>query len=150
MEEKGKLLRSSVTPNKCCVYSCRIFSSNLLMAFIYKYYVYSLLFLMLYITSHFYHSTKNTYTNITDKIAIISVVFYGGNQFWMKCQHINMFYQYIIANMVVIMFLVVLFLYFYGYIFQKYCFCKNKKIADEYHSLLHYASSVGHHLIIFL
>ena len=140
----------SKSPNNCCVYSCRIFLSNSLIAFIYKYYMYSLLFFTLYITSHFYHSTKNIYTNITDKIAIISVVFYGGYQFWMKCHHINMVYQYIVATMVVILFLCVLFLYFYGYMFQKYCFCKNKNIADEYHSLLHYASSVGHHIIIFL
>jgi hypothetical protein len=132
-----------------CFYSSIIFISNILIAYCYKYYVYSLLFLLLLITSLIFHSNNNIYTLLIDKISIILVVLYGGYLFIdkiNKSDEVKYFYLLII----IFTFIITIYLYYFGYCYNKYCFCEDKEMANKYHSLIHIISSVGHNLIIIM
>jgi len=131
-----------------CFFSSLIFLSNVIIALKNKYIFYALLFILLIITSLIYHTKPNIYTNIIDKISICLIVIYGGYLFSKKCLKNN---KKIIQKItIIITFLTTIYLYTYGYYRKKYCFTKNTKIANLYHSLLHVISSIGHHLIIIL
>ena len=130
-----------------CVFSSFVFLTNSLVAYRAAYYTYSLLFFILFITSIIYHNTYNTYTFIIDKISVISIVFYGGFLFFRKCQ--NTCHQ-IYPTIVLFAFLYTVFLYYYGYMHDSYCFCKDKTTSDAYHSLMHIITSIGHHCIILM
>jgi hypothetical protein len=52
--------------------------------------------------------------------------------------------------LIIFSFLLVLLFFTYGFFTKKYYYDKNKCISDKYHCLLHFISSFGHHLIIFL
>jgi hypothetical protein len=47
-------------------------------------------------------------------------------------------------------FIYVIYLYYFGYYNNKYCFDKNKKNQMKWHALLHLVSSFGHNLIIYI
>jgi len=132
--------------NNCCFYSSLIFINNIILAYKYKYYIYSILFTFLVITSLIYHSYSNIYTNILDKISIILVVLYGAYQFYNKCKLNNNKLLYKI--LVIITFLSTIYFYFYGYTCNKYCFDITK--GNLYHSLLHIISSIGHNLNVLI
>jgi len=51
---------------------------------------------------------------------------------------------------VVGLFCMVLYFFIYGYFIEDYCFHKQKHMGDIYHALIHLASSIGHHLIMFM
>jgi len=114
--------------------------------------VYAFLFGCLFLTSLIVHTNYNIYTNILDKMAIIAVVVYGGYVFFQKCL-LNEFanlQQYILVLLIVMSFLATIFLYVYGFYYNKYCFTDDKNVANAYHSLLHLISSFGHHMIVLL
>ena len=66
--------------------SSLFFVTNIITAYINEQYVYSFLFCILTITSLIVHYKNNYYTNIIDKIAVLSIVLYGG---YMLCNKIN-------------------------------------------------------------
>jgi len=145
------------TPCSYCVYSSYIFLANCLLAFYFEDYLYSLFFLCLAITSIIHHTYMNIYTTIIDKISIYCVVFYGGYVFYKKYKkniinndEKNSIYEYIKYFLVIITFLLVIFLYYYGYVTNNYTFHPDDKTAQIYHCIMHFISSFGHAIIIIL
>jgi hypothetical protein len=153
-------------PCSYCVYSSYIFLGNCLLAFYFEDYIYSLLFLCLAITSIFYHSYTNIYTTIIDKISIYCVIFYGGYVFYKKYkknikknidneenndneENISIF-EYIKYFVVIITFLLVIFLYYYGYVTNNYTFHPDDRTAQLYHCIMHFIASFGHAVIIII
>jgi len=118
------------------VFTSLIFLTNSLHAFIKKYYLYSFLFFCLTLTSVLVHSYHTLYTNLLDKLFIISIVFYGA--FLLTSRRDNVF-------LIVTTFFLTIFLYSYGYCTNQYCYGPH---GDLFHALLHFISSFGHHLII--
>lgn len=105
--------------------------------------VYLISFIGLLVTSVIYHSTKLKYMNYIDKIAIFNIVFQGGVRL------LENYSKNILVSMgVILCFLSVIYLYVYGYMYNKYCF--DKKYPEFYHVILHFQSSIGHLFIIFL
>jgi hypothetical protein len=129
------------------VLSSFIFLTNAIHFYTCNDYYYALLFLFLFITSIIYHSNKNIYTLIIDKLAIFSVILYGCIMFYKKCENTNFC---IIKSLIITTFLITMYLYFYGYIYKTYCFSKDNETGEIYHSLLHCISSIGHHMIMIL
>jgi len=131
---------------KCslCVYSSLIFLTNVILALYYKHYFYAFLFLCLTITSVVHHTYNTSYTSIIDKIFVYSIIFYGGYIFYNKFNNCNTFK----SALIITTFLLVVFLYAYGYITDDYSFHPSNSVSQMYHSLLHIISSIGHHFII--
>jgi hypothetical protein len=142
--------------NSILVYSSMIFFINIIFSFIYKYYVGSVLFLFLLITSLFVHSNNNLYVNIIDKIAIILLIFYGFYVYIPKCIKIKehkgdkLLHKIFISIMTLFTFILGCFIYIYGYLNNEYCWNKNKNIAGMYHSIMHMVNSIGHILLVIL
>jgi hypothetical protein len=131
-----------------------LFSTNAFSASCKKYYLYSLCFTCLTLTSLAVHGswTRFSPTNVNallllDKAAIASVVVIGGYIFYEKCTAISRF-SFIYEKITIIAtFLFVILLYCYGWYIEDYCFCPDPHQADEYHMLMHLIGSLGHHLI---
>ena len=134
----------------CCFYSSTIFLVNSIMAFYFNYYLYSFFFFILVITSLIVHSNNNIFTNIIDKISILSIVLYGGWLFYKKCLQTIDTKQIVYMISIVSTFLITIYLYYFGYLNTKYCFCEDKQTANIYHSLMHFVSSFGHILIVLM
>ena len=149
-------------------YSSMLFITNALFAFRKQYYVYSFLFGLLTTSSLMYHwPSDNVIIGHFDKICIVSIVSYGGHMFYNKTKSrddvindivdesetktngLNM-KRILCAGTVVGFFCMTLYFYIYGYAIEDYCFHKQKHVGDIYHSLIHLASSIGHHLIMFM
>ncbi len=132
--------------------SSLFFITNAITAFIMRYYLYSFLFIFLTITSITVHCNYSVYTNIIDKIAILSIVLYGGYVFYNKVttMNVNKYYKLLYILIVIVTFFLCIFLYTYGFIYKQYCFNESKVIGDRYHAILHALSAIGHHCIIFL
>jgi hypothetical protein len=128
------------------LFSSLFFTTNILTAFLKEYYLYSVLFCFLTLTSLIYHSKNNIYTKSIDKLAILSIVIYGTYIVYDKRSVNNLFN----CLFVVFIFLACIYLYFYGFITKQYCFCSDIRIAQKYHFTIHIISSIGHHFIIFL
>jgi len=126
--------------------SSLFFVTNILTAYYSEQYFYSFLFFILTITSLIVHHEDNYYTNVIDKIAVSSIILYGGYVLCNKMNTENLFYCFII----VITFLLCIYLYIYGFIFKKYCFSDEKSISQKYHFIMHIIGSIGHHFIIYL
>ena len=84
-------------------------------------------------------------------------MFYGGYVFYKKYKKYinnnegkNSIYEYIKYFLVIITFLLVIFLYYYGYITKNYTFHPDDKVAQIYHCIMHFISSFGHAIIITL
>ena len=123
-----------------------LFITNIITAFYKKYYLYSFLFCFITITSLIFHSYKNIYTNIIDKIAIFSIIIYG---LYILINNFS-YNNFVMIIIIIFSFILCLYLYFYGYLYNVLCFHHNKNISNIYHGLLHLISSLGHHCIIFL
>ena len=87
---------------------------------------------------------------IIDKIAILMVVLYGGYLFYTKCLRPIDFNQIVYMIAIVSTFLLTIYLYYFGYSQNQYCFCEDEKLANQYHSFLHFISSLGHVLIVLM
>ena len=131
MSSSGRLLISSL-----------VFWTNMIMSLFLGKWVYSFLFALLMVTSLVFHSHPSPYTNGIDKVAILFVVCYGAYQLSLH----NGTELYVMA--IVLSFLSCIGLYFYGYCTQQYCY--DPEFGEEYHVLLHFISSLGHHAITFL
>jgi hypothetical protein len=134
-----------------CVYSSFVFMCNVLVAFYCGYYLYATLFFTLLITSILHHCQYTKITNILDKIAIFSIVFYGGYVFYKKLQlGIIDIKSTILSFLIVMTFLSTVFMYYYGYLNNCLCFCDDPIKADLNHSFMHFVGSLGHCCICFL
>ena len=100
-------------------------------------------FIILLITSVIFHSTKLKYIGYIDKLATYNIVFQGGISLLE-----NHSKNTLISIIVILCFLSVVYLYYYGYIFDKFCF--DKKYNEICHGVLHLQSSIGHLFIILL
>lgn len=127
-------------------YSSFMYITNILAALICEYYIYSLLFVNLTITSVMFHINNTIYTNILDKIAFLAIVFYGAWLVFNKFNAHNIGY----VSIIVMSFILSITIFFYGYYNKKYCYDPDKNISDQFHCWLHIISSFGHHFIIFL
>jgi len=147
-----------------CFYSSFVFLLISIIAIFTRTYIYSLLFFILFTTSIIVHSQyANTYFNILDKISILAIVLYGGFTFINKINTINTIRtirtidngiinveKYYHILIIISTFLTTIYLYYFGFIYNKYCFCQEPQIANLYHSLLHVISFLGHLMIILL
>jgi hypothetical protein len=127
-----------------CFYSSFVFMINVLVAFYCGYYIYATLFFTLLLTSLIYHCQYTPITNILDKIAIFSVVFYGGYVFYKKIS-ID-----VLSFLIIMTFLSTIFMYYYGYLNNCLCFCDDPIKANLFHSFMHFVVSLGHVCICFL
>jgi len=86
--------------------------------------------------------------NAVDKIPIVGIVTTGGYLFVQKTREMEFYdkIQYKIGA--VASFLLVLYLFYGGYLQTAYCFDPDEQIANTYHFLIHLVSSIGHHMII--
>ena len=71
-------------------------------------------------------SFESYYTNLLDKIFIIGIIGYGGNVLYKKINEENKIY----VGSIIITFLLSIFLFYYGYCTNNYCFNPNKCIGD--------------------
>lgn len=126
-----------------CVYSSFIFLTNVVVFFFLGYTFYAFLFLCLWLTSVLHHSNPSTTTYMLDKLSIGGVVLYGGYLFLTKWDSISTK----MALIIIVTFLSTIYLYYYGYTNQSYCFDKNQERGMLFHSGMHVISSIGHHLI---
>jgi hypothetical protein len=135
-----------------CFYSSFIFLLNTFYAYFTNQPVYATLFLNLTATSLYYHSTYTQLSNILDKTAIASVVIYGGYLFINKAITLatSPIYTTLMSISIISTFLFINYLYLYGKRTSCYCFSNNPNIANTYHSILHFVSSLGHLLIMIL
>ena len=145
MDEQIITDESNDNPN-ILLFSSLFFITNAAAAFYYEYYLYSTLFVILTITSLIVHYNDNMYINIIDKLAVLSIVFYGAYLFYTKINVDKLSMCIVIFST----FLLCIYFYIYGFITKKYCFYDEKCIAQKYHFIMHRIASVGHHFIIFL
>lgn len=141
------------------VFSSMVFLTNAVVAFWHEYYLYSFFFLCLTITSVWHHSYYTDYSYVFDKIAIFSIVLYGGYLFYEKTIQDNPSHRLLslrdppspmLSAIIVATFLATMYLYYGGYCLNDYCFHEDKNKADWFHALMHIICSIGHHLIIIL
>lgn len=133
-----------------CLYSSLLFIINIVIFQVYKQYTYSTLFLCLLSTSIIVYSNNNIYTNLLDKIPIIAIVLYGGTLLAINFTKSANKYKYFKTAFIVLSFLTVLYLYYYGYCTSNYCYDKNDFTASIYHSFVHVLTVIAHILIIFV
>lgn len=124
------------------VLSSTFFLTNAVVNYFREFYIYSFLFFMLSITSIYHHWNNTDTSKIIDKLFVFLVVLYGAYIFVQNEQHI---FSRII---VILLFMSTLFLYYYGYTQNKYCFDPDLHISQNYHSAMHLFSSLGHHIIV--
>lgn len=129
-----------------CTYSSMFFAINVMVNYWYDYFIYSALFAFLLTTSIIHHSNKTFYTFVVDKIAIICVVLYGGYLFYQK----NWTNNIILVSSIILTFFSTIYLYYYGYMCDQFCFAPDKCESDWYHGLMHFVASAGHLMIVFL
>ena len=137
---------------KLLVFSSFVFFTNVLTAIYKTNYIYSFLFLFLTTTSVLFHSNNtNAEAFFLDQIAIYCVVVYGFYLLYSKMikTKLNMVKCGILL-FIFITFLLSIYLFYYGLFTKSLCYDKNKYISNMFHCLLHFISSLGNHLLIFL
>jgi len=105
-----------------------------------NYYCFS--FLLLLISSIFYHQTKDEFILIFDKLFTYNIIITGAIFLYMR----NKIDIYLILTLILFLFNV--YLYIGGYYFSSCSFDKDLDIAENYHAFLHLTASIGHHIII--
>jgi hypothetical protein len=137
--------------NHICFSSSFLFLVTAILALYCKYYVYGILLLLLLITSIIVHSWTTSYTLLLDKVSIIAVILYGAYLFYTKSiQNPSNARIIILQILVLLTFFITIYLYYYGYYTNQYCFDKNINMANLYHSFLHFISFYGHNIIIII
>ena len=152
--------------NNICQISPIVFLINIILGFYCNYILYSILFICLFITSIFYHTYNTDFTYIIDKVSILYVILYGTMLFFQKINDTNTnihtitntnnvtfisrFIYILMSIMIVLTFISVIYLYYYGYCYNIYCFNQNIDIAYWYQSLIHFISCFSHILIMIL
>ena len=136
--------------NKILVLTSLVYLTNAFTCVIYNKKYYSTLFCVLVVTSILFHSNPNLITNIIDKIPICGIIGYGGYTYVQAIQ--SPYMPNTLPDMYVtfpaITFIIVLYLFGYGYITAQYCYDEDVGIANRSHAYLHFLSSIGHHCIL--
>jgi len=88
--------------------------------------------------------------NVVDKIPIVGIVTTGGSMFVQKTREMELYDKMYYKIGAVTSFLLVLYLFYGGYLQTAYCFDPDEQIANTYHFLLHVVSCIGHHMIIMM
>jgi hypothetical protein len=122
-----------------------VFLTNVVHFLTAGYFAYAFLFLLLFMTSVMVRVTEeNIFTLAADKIAILFVVLYGLVIFHNKSLTSD---NYMLISLILFTFLVVVYLYTYGWLTNSYCFSEE---GELYRAGLHCISSLGHHLIVLM
>jgi len=125
---------------KMLFYSSFLF---LLVAYIanqYYYYIYSLLFVCLFLTSILFYTNKYYY--LLDQSAIICCVLYGAYTFYNK-------FKLTIGSLIIMYtFIFSIFLFYGGLYLKEFCYCK--KYGTYWHIIVHLLTIIGHIGIILL
>jgi hypothetical protein len=121
-------------------YSSSLFLLVSIVGLIYKYYIYSLLFLFLMTTSILFYTNTKYY--LLDQVAIISCVIYGAYTFY------NKFKLTIGALLILYSFIFTIILFYGGFYLKEYCYCK--EYGNKWDSIVHLLSIAGHIGIILL
>ncbi len=140
-ERERERERETVLVHNVCFYSSLFFLINVGVALYYEYYLYSVCFLLLTVTSLYHHSHYTSFSRMIDKIAVYIVVLYGGYLFYDKINNSLSLsrMQIFISVIIVLAFLSTIVLYYYFI----NC-CEDPFTADCYHAFMHCLSSVGH------
>lgn len=123
-----------------CFFSSFIFIFNIIYAYLKNEIIYSLLF----------HYFKNNFLLKIDKVSIITIVLFGFYKFLQKITIITRYLEYLLIVVILLCFIIVNYLYVYGYLVNQYCFCNNIYACEICHSILHMFVSIGHNCIIYL
>ena len=100
--------------------------------------------MILFTTSIICRIYHNIYTVLIDKVAIFFIVLYGFFMFWNKAFLSKKLYT---LPFIVATFIGTIYLYYYGYLHNEFCFDKDPDVNESTHAFLHFISSMGHHLI---
>lgn len=134
------LEQKSLSP---CVWSSLLFITNAINAFYNGHKVYSILFALLTITSVINHMDTTPIKQMADKACVYMIVLNGAYIFFQKN------YEPIIIGAIIALFISTIILYNIGKITCTMCFHPEDAIKHNYHVLMHFLASLGHHLIIF-
>jgi len=126
---------------RCCFYSSFVFLINVILSFWMGEFMYGLLFFCLFATSIFFYTYNELEPFLLDQLTIFMVVVYGFLFFLSKPKR----WPYVL--LVLSTFLATIYFFFYGYFTDSYCY---GYYEDEWHSLLHVISSIGHLAILFM
>lgn len=134
------------------VCSSLFFLSNFIHAGLRGYRFYSTWFYLLTVTSIIIHGffPENLIANLIDKIPIAGIILTGLNLFINKSHNCSPIKRISYIIVVVSAFSFVLYIFYYGYLTNQFCFDNNKYTATLFHALLHLTSSLGHHAIIIM
>ena len=124
--------------------SAFIFLTNFLSCWRKSYFLYGGFFVILVLTSYIVHNHDTIFTNLLDKIPIVGIVCYGF--FYLFIRPYNTWLAFIIMGT----FLGVLALYIQGYMCNCFIFDSNTNTSEDYHCMMHFLSSIGHHFICLL
>jgi len=145
-------IKKYIHNGRLLVFSSFVFLTNVLTAIYKTSYIYSFLFLFLTTTSVLFHyNNTNVEGFFLDQIAIYCVVIYGF--FLLYTKMIKTKWNFVKCGIILfifITFILSLYLFYYGLFTQSLCYDKNKYISNMFHCLLHFISSLGNHLLIFL
>lgn len=134
---------NNATVNVVCLQSSTLFLLNAAICWIYGFRVYSVLFVILTITSWLFHSNPESMIyNVIDKIAIAAVVSYGAYMLhtnWNK-------YTFYSRMAIIATFLSTLFLFTVGYMFNVFCY--DPMWGNIWHAILHVISVIGHAMMV--
>ena len=137
--------------------SSYLFYINVCFSYYNKYYIYTILFSNLLISSVILHWLQYDLNYMNDEIIMVKkidkfniflIILYGTYIYFKKlfCKKNN----FILLATVIYSVIICGFLWNYGYYKNKYCFDKSEIIASRYHSILHFFSILGHFIIILL
>ena len=99
------------------------------------------------ITSVIIHCKSNIYTNILDKISIISIIYYGLDTTYDKCIERNNLITLLCAISIFLFNMITIYLFYGGYIYNRYCYDEDNNIARKWHILLHIITCISHHMV---
>jgi Na+/citrate or Na+/malate symporter len=133
-----------------CFFSSFIFLFNIIYSYLKNEIIYCILFLFLLITSLLFHYYKNVFLLFIDKISILAIFSFGLYKFLQKITIVNTYLEYLLIVVILLCFIIVNYLYVYGYLVNKYCFCNNSYACEICHSILHMFVSIGHNCIIYI
>jgi len=128
------------------VFSSLFFLVNVVVAFRYGYYFYSFLFFSLVITSILFHTYKNLYIFVIDKIVIFMIFLYGSYMLYHKFRMNKIG----LISLIVVTFLLTVYFFYFGYLTKSYCYDPDVVVGNCYHSLIHVIGAFGHQMIVLL
>ena len=134
-----------------CFTTSYLFFINSILFYSKSLYVYSFLFKGLMMTSLLFHSDRNHYNGghrlyeWLDFIMIVSVVTYSVYYLYNKQT-----YDLLLMTGVLLCFISVLYIYYYGRIIGRYCGDPTPYVCELYQAIVHIITFVGHIFILYV